>query len=121
LAATLPAMFALVQSLTARANRGFAEGGYTGDGGKYQVAGTVHKGEFVFNKETTEKYRPLFEAIHKTGEIPRVITPGNSIDVKPLIEAFREGQVKQEIYFDEYGIGVMTRKSARIDKRRWAR
>ncbi len=29
---------------------GFAEGGYTGDGGKYQPAGVVHKGEYVFDQ-----------------------------------------------------------------------
>ena len=34
---------------------GFANGGYTGDGGKYQPAGTVHKGEFVFTKEATSR------------------------------------------------------------------
>lgn len=34
---------------------GFAEGGYTGDGGKYQPAGTVHKGEFVINAKSTSK------------------------------------------------------------------
>lgn len=34
---------------------GFAQGGYTGDGGKYQVAGTVHKGEYVFPKEAVSK------------------------------------------------------------------
>lgn len=28
---------------------GFAEGGYTGPGGKYQPAGTVHAGEYVFS------------------------------------------------------------------------
>jgi hypothetical protein len=28
----------------------FSEGGYTGDGGKYQPAGVVHKGEYVFDK-----------------------------------------------------------------------
>jgi len=43
---------------------GFSEGGYTGDGGKYDEAGTVHKGEFVHTKEKTKKFRPLFEAIH---------------------------------------------------------
>jgi len=32
---------------------GFAEGGYTGDGGKYTPAGTVHRGEYVLDKETT--------------------------------------------------------------------
>ena len=42
------ALEALVGSLT-----GFAEGGYTGDGGKYETAGIVHKGEFVIDKETT--------------------------------------------------------------------
>lgn len=30
---------------------GFASGGYTGDGGKYDVAGLVHKGEGVLNQE----------------------------------------------------------------------
>jgi TP901 family phage tail tape measure protein len=33
----------------------FATGGYTGDGGKYEPAGIVHKGEFVIDKETTSK------------------------------------------------------------------
>ena len=32
---------------------GFATGGYTGDGGKYQPAGVVHKGEYVMTKEAT--------------------------------------------------------------------
>jgi murein DD-endopeptidase MepM/ murein hydrolase activator NlpD len=34
---------------------GFADGGYTGDGGKYQPAGIVHAGEFVFTKEQTKR------------------------------------------------------------------
>ena len=33
----------------------FADGGYTGDGGKYQPAGVVHAGEFVMNKEATSR------------------------------------------------------------------
>lgn len=33
---------------------GFSDGGYTGDGGKYEAAGVVHKGEFVIDKETTQ-------------------------------------------------------------------
>lgn len=31
--------------------RGFAEGGYTGPGGKYEPAGVVHKGEYVLPQE----------------------------------------------------------------------
>jgi hypothetical protein len=37
------------------AGTGFSKGGYTGDGGKYEAAGIVHKGEFVIDKETTSK------------------------------------------------------------------
>ncbi|WP_105539393.1 MULTISPECIES: phage tail tape measure protein, partial [Cronobacter] len=33
---------------------GHAEGGYTGDGGKYEPKGIVHGGEFVFTKEATK-------------------------------------------------------------------
>ncbi|MER5148755.1 phage tail tape measure protein, partial [Providencia stuartii] len=34
--------------------KGHSEGGYTGDGGKYQPMGIVHGGEFVFTKEATQ-------------------------------------------------------------------
>lgn len=33
----------------------YAKGGFTGVGGKYQTAGVVHKGEFVFDQEATRK------------------------------------------------------------------
>ncbi|PZQ31016.1 MAG: hypothetical protein DI562_06070 [Stenotrophomonas acidaminiphila] len=33
---------------------GFAKGGYTGDGGKYQPAGIVHAGEYVINAKSTK-------------------------------------------------------------------
>jgi hypothetical protein len=34
---------------------GYAAGGYTGDGGKYQPAGVVHAGEFVFPQEAVKR------------------------------------------------------------------
>lgn len=34
---------------------GFANGGYTGNGGKYEPAGIVHKGEYVFDAQATKK------------------------------------------------------------------
>jgi tape measure domain-containing protein len=33
----------------------FAEGGYTGAGGKYEPAGVVHKGEYVFTQEDVQR------------------------------------------------------------------
>ncbi|RWR09810.1 hypothetical protein [Paenirhodobacter populi] len=43
----------------------FDGGGYTGAGGKYQPAGTVHKGEYVFSKEATSRIGvDTLEAMH---------------------------------------------------------
>lgn len=40
------------------ASGSYAQGGYTGKGGKYQPAGVVHKDEFVFDKESTNAIGP---------------------------------------------------------------
>lgn len=37
------------------ANTGFATGGYTGTGGKYDIAGLAHRNEYVFSKEATSR------------------------------------------------------------------
>ena len=34
--------------------KGYSSGGYTGDGGKYEPAGIVHRGEYVVNAKTTK-------------------------------------------------------------------
>ncbi|EPG4897883.1 phage tail tape measure protein [Citrobacter koseri] len=47
------AMTGLVSSATSAL--GFAGGGWTGSGGKYEPAGVVHRGEFVFHKEATSR------------------------------------------------------------------
>jgi tape measure domain-containing protein len=44
---------------------GFKKGGFTGDGGVDQVAGVVHKGEYVFDAKTTKKYKSELDEIHK--------------------------------------------------------
>lgn len=46
----------------------FADGGYTGDGGKYQPAGIVHAGEYVVNAENTRRLGVNFlERLNKRG------------------------------------------------------
>ena len=68
IAATLIALAAGLVAARAQAQSAagsFAEGGFTGEGSKYEPAGVVHKGEFVFTKEKTKRFRPLFESIHK--------------------------------------------------------
>ncbi|WP_298494818.1 hypothetical protein [uncultured Maritimibacter sp.] len=47
----------------------FSSGGYTGDGGKFQPAGVVHKGEFVFSKEATSRIGAAnLSALHQTAQ-----------------------------------------------------
>jgi hypothetical protein len=45
----------IVSNIQAVADTGFASGGYTGPGGKYQPAGIVHKGEYVFDQASTNR------------------------------------------------------------------
>lgn len=64
---------------------GFARGGYTGDGGKYDPAGVVHKGEFVFTKEATQRigaknlYR-MMRGYANGGQVGSVTTGGSSVN-----------------------------------------
>lgn len=64
---------------------GFAGGGYTGDGGKYDPAGVVHKGEFVFTKEATQRigtknlYR-MMRGYANGGQVGSVTTGGAGIN-----------------------------------------
>ncbi|HCB4003414.1 TPA: phage tail length tape measure family protein [Klebsiella pneumoniae] len=45
----------IVSNIQAVSSVGFASGGYTGPGGKYQPAGIVHKGEYVFDQASTNR------------------------------------------------------------------
>lgn len=45
----------------------FSEGGFTGPGGKHQVAGLVHRGEFVLSKAAVARIGvPALEALHQS-------------------------------------------------------
>lgn len=45
----------IVSNISSVSAAGFATGGYTGPGGKYQPAGIVHKGEYVFDQASTNR------------------------------------------------------------------
>lgn len=54
----------------------FADGGYTGDGGKYQPKGVVHGGEFVFSKEATSLYGVNFlSKMHDAAKSGKALAP----------------------------------------------
>lgn len=50
---------------------GYADGGYTGNGGKYEPAGMVHRGEYVFPQESVRRWGvPALENL-AAGIVPR--------------------------------------------------
>jgi len=65
----------------------FAEGGYTGDGGKYDIAGIVHRGEYVVPKWQVEnqKYRPLISVLEQ-GRL-RGYATGGGVGINPTADA----------------------------------
>ncbi|MGG7735258.1 phage tail length tape measure family protein [Klebsiella aerogenes] len=55
MASVVGLMATITSSISSAAAVGFASGGYTGSGGKYQPAGIVHKGEYVFDQKSTNR------------------------------------------------------------------
>ncbi|MDC4505876.1 phage tail protein, partial [Acinetobacter baumannii] len=46
----------IISNIRAIKDQGFADGGYTGSGGKYEPAGIVHKGEVVWSQEDIRRW-----------------------------------------------------------------
>lgn len=131
--AALAAGFSAVSALSQSANESasFAEGGYTGDGGKYEPAGTVHKGEFVMTKERTQQYRPFLEAMHR-GEIHTVQMQGEGFATKGelrsigkkldgLTEAVREQKVYAKQTIENGAIKQIVETTKQIERVQWGR
>lgn len=135
--AALGTGYAFVQSFSANAQSGFAEGGYTGDGGKYEPAGTVHKGEFVFTKEATKRIGvPTLEKLMKgdlslnySPILPKSL-PNDSIATSKEIKSLKKelAGIKQAIYdtevkaenrMDGRGVTQLIEKHIKQDKRRF--
>lgn len=83
---------------------GWANGGYTGDGGKHQVAGLVHRGEYVIPAEATRRLgRGLLDQVAQ-GRVPYAGGQSNytfnvngSIDTRSAYRIALDTQQKQRI------------------------
>jgi hypothetical protein len=49
-----------------KTGKGHADGGYTGQGGKYEPAGVVHRREFVFSSEATDGNEVFLDGLHRS-------------------------------------------------------
>lgn len=93
----------------------FAEGGYTGDGGKYQPAGIVHKGEYVVPKELVPKFKDEIEVIEKVRTGSSMFNP-NPLEpkVSSLIGLNSIGQLSQ-VYTSGYANGGLVSETLQAD------
>ncbi len=88
-----------VATIAATQPSGYAAGGYTGDGGKFEIAGPVHKGEWVMPAETVNSLGKQNMAMVQSGKLPgtgssgeRTITQNihNYIDRQEWLNAIRD-------------------------------
>lgn len=57
--------------------KGFAEGGYTGTGGKFEPAGVVHRGEYVFSQDAVARIGlGNLAALHNSNRLPGYASGG---------------------------------------------
>jgi lambda family phage tail tape measure protein len=72
--------------------KGFASGGYTGDGGKNQMAGVVHGREFVINADATARNYALLEDINSGLNPRRDLTAGSTVSPAAALAGSSNGK-----------------------------
>lgn len=106
----------IIANIRAIKDQGFAEGGYTGKGGKYEFAGSVHKGEIVWSQDDIKRWGGvnLVESMRKSAN-PEAFLKNNSAENimrRALMSsnAFMESQKKSNI-FNQSGDGQIIYKA----------
>ncbi|MGS5360337.1 tape measure protein [Acinetobacter baumannii] len=95
----------IIANIRAIKDQGFAEGGYTGRGGKYQPAGIVHKGEVVWSQEDIKRWGGvgLVEKMRKSANPEAFLNNNASADnvmrrAMMSSNAFIESQKQSDIF-----------------------
>ncbi|MFW1838650.1 tape measure protein [Acinetobacter gyllenbergii] len=73
----------IIANIRAIKDQGFADGGYTGKGGKYELAGSVHKGEVVWSQADIKRWGGvnLVESMRKSANPEAFLKNNASSDV----------------------------------------
>lgn len=145
--AALAAGYAAVQSLSTNTNDAFKDGvvGYRGNGGPRDDVNRIRisNGESVITAEGTKANRHILEAINKGAQlhiinpalsytIPAFSNPKQSeayasqYDLRNLeakldnvVHAIEDNRLKQDIFFNEQGVGMMTERAIKRNNRRF--
>lgn len=150
LIAALAAGYAAVTSMSNDSSQAFADGvvDYKGKGGPRDDKNWVRisSGESIITAEGTQRNRALLEAINKGAALhmidptlpllmpmlkqPAAITGNtyatagdmNKLEQKldEVVDAIADNKMKQNIFFNEHGVGIMTERAMKKDRRRWS-
>lgn len=100
--------------------------GYNGKGTATSDSNTVRisRGESVITASATNKYRDVLEMMNKGYDIPVLkMQQNNSRNdekwYKRMVNAIEDNRFKQDIFFNEQGVGIMTERAMRNNRRRW--
>ncbi|MDV7542880.1 tape measure protein [Acinetobacter baumannii] len=95
----------IIANIRAIKDQGFADGGYTGSGGKYEPAGIVHKGEVVWSQDDIKKWGGvgLVEKMRKSSNPEAFLNNNASADsvmrrAMMSSNAFIESQKQSDIF-----------------------
>ncbi|MFW6405325.1 tape measure protein [Acinetobacter baumannii] len=95
----------IIANIRAIKDQGFADGGYTGSGGKYEPAGIVHKGEVVWSQEDIKRWGGvgLVEKMRKSANLEAFLNNNASADsvmrrAMMSSSAFIESQKQADIF-----------------------
>ncbi|MCT9451013.1 transglycosylase SLT domain-containing protein, partial [Acinetobacter baumannii] len=95
----------IIANIRAIKDQGFADGGYTGSGGKYEPAGIVHKGEVVWSQEDIKRWGGvgLVEKMRKSANPEAFLNNNASADsvmrrAMMSSNAFIESQKQADIF-----------------------
>ena len=112
----------IISNIRAIKDQGFAEGGYTGKGGKYEVAGSVHKGEIVWSQNDIKRWGGvnLVESMRKSGNPEAFLNNNVSADNimrRALMSsnAFMESQKKSDIFNQSGDAQIIYKANQTVD------
>ncbi|EPF72545.1 hypothetical protein GCM10025882_31710 [Acinetobacter gyllenbergii] len=86
----------IIANIRAIKDQGFADGGYTGKGGKYELAGSVHKGEVVWSQADIKRWGGvnLVESMRKSANPEAFLKNNASSDV------MRRAMMSSQVFMD---------------------
>lgn len=136
--AALAAGFSAVTALSQETVVGFKDGGVdiqgAGTGKSDSIPAKISKGESVITAEATAKNKEILKAMNNGAvfAMPNTKTINNTshsttLDMGGVIKELRSvkkavanNAFKQDIFFNEHGVGTITQKAIANDKRRWS-